>query len=235
MKLCFTKYFVTLPLVLVVVSMSSNQMFLLPANEVWGKVIFLHLSVILFTWGEYLGRYPPSGRYTPGRYTPLGRYPNPLAGTPPAMHAGIWSTSGRYASYWNAFLLDMKLFCVMYYAIEIGAMLLSAIKFRQRLKIVSFITYHSTKKCEEEEETEDVCTASVVQWSVKIIVISSAGVSWVLQLKKTVGKKLNWRNFTGGSLSLGHLGNSQPNTRCFRDGLRGQNFMSKKMAWISRS
>ena len=23
-----------------------------PANEVWGKIIFLHLSVILFTWGE---------------------------------------------------------------------------------------------------------------------------------------------------------------------------------------
>ena len=22
-----------------------------PANEVWGKIIFLHLSVILFTWG----------------------------------------------------------------------------------------------------------------------------------------------------------------------------------------
>ena len=46
------------------------------------KVIFLHLSVILFTGGgEYLGRYTPS-RYTPpsgtphppGRYTPLGRH-----------------------------------------------------------------------------------------------------------------------------------------------------------------
>ena len=39
--------------------------FLPPSNEVWGKVIFLHLSVILFTGGGGdLGRYPP-GRYTP--------------------------------------------------------------------------------------------------------------------------------------------------------------------------
>ena len=28
--------------------------FLLPTNEVWGKVIFLHLSVILFTGGVCL-------------------------------------------------------------------------------------------------------------------------------------------------------------------------------------
>ena len=59
--------------------------------------------------GEYLDRYPPD-RYTttppPWAGTPhphpptLGRY------TPPAtVHAGIRSTSGRYASHWNAFLL----------------------------------------------------------------------------------------------------------------------------------
>ena len=66
--------------------------------------------------GEYLGRYPRAG--TPlwqvhphlGRYTSLGRYPqqvNPLGRyypsrqvtpPPPAVHAGIRSTSGRYAS-----------------------------------------------------------------------------------------------------------------------------------------
>ena len=37
--------------------------FLPPANEVWGKVIFLHLSVILFTGGvpgQPLGKYIPS-------------------------------------------------------------------------------------------------------------------------------------------------------------------------------
>ena len=44
-----------------------------PANEVWGKDIFLHLSVILFTGGgKYLGRYHP-GRYTPGQMHPPPR------------------------------------------------------------------------------------------------------------------------------------------------------------------
>ena len=67
----------------------------------------MHLSVILFTGGwEYLGRYPL------GRYTPPGRYPpTPTVKPPPTMHAGIWSTSGRYASYWNAFLLKLS-FCI---------------------------------------------------------------------------------------------------------------------------
>ena len=32
-----------------------NAILLLPANEVWGKVIFLHLSVILFTGGGVPG------------------------------------------------------------------------------------------------------------------------------------------------------------------------------------
>ena len=71
-----------------------------------------------------LGRYTPwtgtpPGRYTPPAGTPPGRYTPPQACTPlppgrytpwtgtpppPPMHAGIRSTSGRYASYWNAFL-----------------------------------------------------------------------------------------------------------------------------------
>ena len=78
--------------------------------------------------GSPPGRYTP-GRYTPSRYTPWagtpplglvhppGRY-TPRAGTPrqvhhplgrytpwATVHAGIGSTSGRYASDWNAFLL----------------------------------------------------------------------------------------------------------------------------------
>ena len=40
--------------------------FLPRANEVWGKVMFLHVSVILFTGGEYLGRYPPWAGTPPG-------------------------------------------------------------------------------------------------------------------------------------------------------------------------
>ena len=51
-----------------------------------GKVMFLHLSVIL-SMGWMSATHP------------LGRYPSC------AVHAGIRSTSGRYASYWNAFLL----------------------------------------------------------------------------------------------------------------------------------
>ena len=60
-----------------------------PANEVWGKVIFLHLSVILFTGGgEVPGKVPrPPGRYTPWQlHPPAGTPPAgtpPWAGTPP--------------------------------------------------------------------------------------------------------------------------------------------------------
>ena len=51
-----------------------------PANEVWGKVIFLHLPVILFTRGEYPPR-PGTPPWT--RYTPLDQVPPPRPGTPP--------------------------------------------------------------------------------------------------------------------------------------------------------
>ena len=56
-----------------------NVFLLPPANEVWGKVIFLHLFVILFTGGEYLTRYTPQGPGTSpqNQVHPLG------PGTPP--------------------------------------------------------------------------------------------------------------------------------------------------------
>ena len=57
-----------------------------------GKEMFLHLSVILFTGGG-VWQTPPPGRHTPGQTYPLGRH------TPADGHC-----SGRYASYWNAFL-----------------------------------------------------------------------------------------------------------------------------------
>ena len=113
----------------------------------WGKVIFSQASVILFTGGKYLGRYPPDQvhptgtRYTPPpqtRYTPLGSGTSPGPGTPPWTRytpqdqvppwtrytpsgtrypfdqvpprtrypPEIRATGGRYASYWNAFLLQ---------------------------------------------------------------------------------------------------------------------------------
>ena len=59
---------------------------------VWGKVIFLHLSVILFT-GEGLPHTTPREQ------------------TPP-LRSACWeirSTSGRYASYWNAILFYLVL------------------------------------------------------------------------------------------------------------------------------
>ena len=48
-----------------------------PANEVWGKVIFLHLFVILFTGGGLpqcmLGYHPPGpGAHTPPAQSMLG-------------------------------------------------------------------------------------------------------------------------------------------------------------------
>ena len=39
-------------------------LFLPPANEVWGKVMFLHLSVILFTVATEASRMHPTGMHT---------------------------------------------------------------------------------------------------------------------------------------------------------------------------
>ena len=116
------------------------------------KVIFLHLSVILFTgWGSasvHTGMPTPPGPDPPGADTPPDHTPRttpPGADTPPDQYSpgphrpepppwdqtppgpdppgpdppgpdppweadsGIQSTSGRYASYWNAFLLVISL------------------------------------------------------------------------------------------------------------------------------
>ena len=70
--------------------------FLPPANEVWGKVIFSETSVILFTGG---GRLPTGASASWGRGLPTGR----IGQNPHPQN----QKSGRYASYWNAFLLSM--------------------------------------------------------------------------------------------------------------------------------
>ena len=88
-------------------------------NEVVAKVIFLHLFVILFTGGGVclpqcmLGYQPPPppeqthsprSRYRLGADTPAGADP-PQEQTPPQeADSTMRSMSGRYASYWNAFL-----------------------------------------------------------------------------------------------------------------------------------
>ena len=85
-----------------------------PANEVYEGYVFTGLST---------GGYPPRGRHnpwadtsqadTPGQRNPWQRTPPgaenpPVQTTPCAVHAGIRSTSGRYASHWNAFMLHIS-------------------------------------------------------------------------------------------------------------------------------
>ena len=94
-----------------------------PANEVWGKVIFSVACVKNSVHGgrEYLGRYTPRAGTPPKQvqpHPPSGYTPSPRAGTSPPQPPGqvhpprssacweIRATSGRYASYWNAFLFS---------------------------------------------------------------------------------------------------------------------------------
>ena len=89
--------------------------FLPPANEVWGKVIFLHLFVILLTGGvsaSVHGGIPPPWDHVPPRpCNTLGSCtPRTMHLPPRTMHPKhracweIWSTQGWYASYWNVIL-----------------------------------------------------------------------------------------------------------------------------------
>ena len=93
----------------------------------WAKVMFLQASVILSTGGDsasvHAGIPPPQEQTPPQGPAPLGpdTTPSPLGpdtpllpGTrhPPEADSGIWSTSDRYASYWNAFLYYVNLFAL---------------------------------------------------------------------------------------------------------------------------
>ena len=83
--------------------------FFLPPRTKFAKVMFLHLSVILFTGGVSASvhagihtpiqeKTPPGSRH-PTEQTPLG------ADTP--LRSACWeiqATSGWYTSYWNAYL-----------------------------------------------------------------------------------------------------------------------------------
>ena len=73
-------------------------------NEVVAKVMFLLVSVILLTEGVCLSACwdtTPPGSRTPKKEAPPRRQTPPKRRYPP----GIRSMSGRYASYWNAYLL----------------------------------------------------------------------------------------------------------------------------------
>ena len=84
-------------------------------NSSCGNVMFLHLSVILFTGGLSAsgsggvvclwvhGGCTPPRQTSPPADTPLDRLPPPGRHLPPPPQDG--HCSGRYAFYWNAFLL----------------------------------------------------------------------------------------------------------------------------------
>ena len=99
-----------------------------------GKVMFLHLSVILFTEGEW--------------QTPLGADP-PRSRHPP--RSACWeirATSGRYASYWNAYLLSI---CMLMFIWEktidanIPACCFSFLTLRPFQNVISFTTWERQK------------------------------------------------------------------------------------------
>ena len=78
------------------------------ANEVWSKVIFLHLCIILLTSGFCIPRgsaFREGGGLHPREVCIQGGCAEP----PPSIgYYGIRSTSGRYAFHWNAFLFSFK-------------------------------------------------------------------------------------------------------------------------------
>ena len=98
----------------------NGQYVITGRNEVVAKVMFLLVSVILLTGGVCLSACwdttPPTRHLAtlgadtprPGSRPPQSRH-LPGAATPPReADSGIRSMSGRYASYWNAFLLEFN-------------------------------------------------------------------------------------------------------------------------------
>ena len=62
---------------------------------------------------------PPEQTHPPGPDTPQSRHAHtPRPDTPPEADSGIRSTSGRYASYWNAFLLLTVFFFLRFLFLE---------------------------------------------------------------------------------------------------------------------
>ena len=122
-----------------------------------GKVMFLHVSVILFTGGRQVpvretspDRAPPPDTAPLDRDSPLGQIPpdrepprqRTLPDRDPLWTETPWTetlprtvTSGRYASYWNAFLLG-NIFLYPTVKIKQGHMTLIHCDFLAHLPIV---------------------------------------------------------------------------------------------------
>ena len=101
---------------------SSEDWFVTARNEVGGKVMFSHVSVILFTGGSdtiACWDTPPPGPEagtpdTRDRHPPRIRLPWEQI---PPRHSAFWemrTTSRWYASYWNAILLTENVYDVYY-------------------------------------------------------------------------------------------------------------------------
>ena len=92
------------------------------ANDVWGKVMFLHLSVILFRCGRIGSPVCITGHMTRGICLHGGMDSRGSTSRRVCVHGGwadlIRSTSGRHTSYRNAFLLIFHL-VMKYYWIEL--------------------------------------------------------------------------------------------------------------------
>ena len=96
-----------------------NGIYLPPANEVWGKVIFSEACVknsVHRGMGTWAGTPPWQVHPSPWQVHPAWAGTPTWAGTPPwqvptprvSVCWEIRATSGRYTSYWNVFLLTFK-------------------------------------------------------------------------------------------------------------------------------
>ena len=87
----------------------------------WGKVMFLHVSVILFTWGVCLSACWDTTHLW--EQNPPEQTPPPGVDNPPRPgKIACWeirARSGRYASYWNAFLFSRSFSSNTYFYMQL--------------------------------------------------------------------------------------------------------------------
>ena len=123
----------------------NSRALLPPANEVWGNVIFLHLSVILFTGG---GGWHPSmpcmgGLQAHTRRRSWGIWPGGSPGSHPGggcvsqqalRQTPPWMATGQYACYWNAFLFLLSLEKIFLWGRAVNLDFINGAKYSKRIK-----------------------------------------------------------------------------------------------------